>query len=474
MRCHQARKRINEAFLTMDDISKDVSLLEHLRVCSACAEQAQASHLLNRDFNTASTDDTVESVPLLFLKARVEAQANLNKQKEYSLMERFTQQVRRKSRLSISLTVVVAALLVFSLVPFSINQNVGYEVAFAGVNKDLALDTDKLNEILIRLGIDADATNIIVSDCEVTCNLVITDLKSSDEAQLVRAVFEGSENIELTEDIKIIIAKVKGSALDHVKNTFFFSDDLHTISEYDAHNIVIDKLGADFNFDDFVWVSKDGDFETIVEFEGGDFMFSDSTCIQSVFISDDGNVTTDLIADVNHIMKKMFISEGSADCDTDALMNLELLNGEDLNEETIQKLKDMGFEVTVLGDDNQKVISLTKTNKLHEAVEDDKAAAKTEAELPDGYTLSQNYPNPFNPTTTISYTIPKSEHVVLEIININGQRVKTLVDGVMASGEHSVEWDATDLNGKKVASGIYLYRFNAGDVNQVKKATLLK
>jgi hypothetical protein len=94
--------------------------------------------------------------------------------------------------------------------------------------------------------------------------------------------------------------------------------------------------------------------------------------------------------------------------------------------------------------------------------------------LPDGFSLAQNYPNPFNPTTQIEYTIPTSEHVTLEIYNINGQLVKTLVDEVVSSGTHTVEWDATSDSGNQVATGIYFYRLTAGDITQTKKMSFLK
>ena len=82
--------------------------------------------------------------------------------------------------------------------------------------------------------------------------------------------------------------------------------------------------------------------------------------------------------------------------------------------------------------------------------------------------------NPFNPATTIIYSLPQAEHVVLEIYNSNGQKVRTLVDEVVSSGEHSVIWDATSDNNEKVATGIYLYKMTAGDFVDSKKMSLVK
>jgi hypothetical protein len=91
------------------------------------------------------------------------------------------------------------------------------------------------------------------------------------------------------------------------------------------------------------------------------------------------------------------------------------------------------------------------------------------SELPDSYALDQNYPNPFNPVTAINFSIPAASHVKLEIYNIMGQKVATLVDRQMEAGRHTIQWD-----GSSAASGVYLYRLEAGYFVDTKKMTLLK
>lgn len=99
--------------------------------------------------------------------------------------------------------------------------------------------------------------------------------------------------------------------------------------------------------------------------------------------------------------------------------------------------------------------------------------------LPDKFILYQNRPNPFNPVTTIDFYIDGQsasgyEFVKLEIFNILGQAVKTLIDEPLPPGLHSVVWDGTDDKNARVATGVYLYRLKLDDASQTKKMVLLK
>lgn len=85
------------------------------------------------------------------------------------------------------------------------------------------------------------------------------------------------------------------------------------------------------------------------------------------------------------------------------------------------------------------------------------------------YALSQNYPNPFNPLTTIQFNLPKASQVKLEIFNILGQKVETLTDQYYEAGYHELTWDAYNM-----ATGVYLYRIEAGDFINEKKMVLMK
>ena len=83
--------------------------------------------------------------------------------------------------------------------------------------------------------------------------------------------------------------------------------------------------------------------------------------------------------------------------------------------------------------------------------------------------LEQNFPNPFNPRTTIAFTLAGEGHVVLEVFDVGGKRVASLVDGVKGAGRHAIDFDGASLS-----SGIYFYRLNAGGIVQQRKMILLK
>lgn len=92
----------------------------------------------------------------------------------------------------------------------------------------------------------------------------------------------------------------------------------------------------------------------------------------------------------------------------------------------------------------------------------------------DAMKLHSNYPNPFNPNTTIKFELAKTENVSLDIFNVKGQKVKTLVNGVRNQGQHSITWDGKDNNGKSATSGMYFYKLTNGKETMTKKMVLIK
>ncbi|MEA2062492.1 MAG: FlgD immunoglobulin-like domain containing protein, partial [Gemmatimonadota bacterium] len=103
------------------------------------------------------------------------------------------------------------------------------------------------------------------------------------------------------------------------------------------------------------------------------------------------------------------------------------------------------------------------------------------AGLPRAFALGQNHPNPFNPSTTIEYYIPSlssipegGEKIRLEVFDLRGGLVATLVDAVQGPGRYSVNWDGRDGRGRAVPSGVYFYRLRAGSFSRVRKMVMVK
>jgi len=97
------------------------------------------------------------------------------------------------------------------------------------------------------------------------------------------------------------------------------------------------------------------------------------------------------------------------------------------------------------------------------------AVATSPAESPTSFTLSQNYPNPFNPSTTLAFTLHQEQHITLQVYSITGQRIATLLDGVMPRGEHRVAFHARGL-----ASGMYVARLTSGAMSRAVSMLLVR
>lgn len=467
MRCREALKRLNQLSLT--STVSDPDLVEHLRTCRDCAQKAQASQLLAQDFQLTSAEADDNITPLSYLKTRLESQ--IRKQKEPNFMAKIISNMPAHKRLGVSLTAVFIILLALSVIPFSFDKTIGYEVAFAGVNKDLAMDQEKINSFLIQLGING--AEVEVSDCTETCKLIITALKSPADAQIIKAALLKSSNVEIFHDI----SEIK----EHEKNTFFGNvirvfQEQHEIklrndmlSDDEAVQIVVEKLGEDVVIDTLVFFAK-GSNQVSGTFHGQPFTLPDSAEYNMLIYKSKSSI------DTSHMMTE-FIFNGNDSIGMFNGQKIQLKNGQ-LDQATVDKIKSMGYSVEVVDEDGQKLVKISGQNEnsdftAEHIIEDDESAAKI-GDLPDQFELNQNYPNPFNPTTNISFTLPTSEHVSLYIYNVYGQLVKTLLEQPMSAGSHTIEWNATDQNGNRVASGIYLYRLVAGKYNATKKMSLIK
>ncbi len=144
---------------------------------------------------------------------------------------------------------------------------------------------------------------------------------------------------------------------------------------------------------------------------------------------------------------------------------------------SFEKLLDFDSEITGLyKKPNSDILYVLTRTDLYEvengqltSIKQIPVSSETEPEIPERITLHQNYPNPFNPSTTIRFDLKESAFTKLTVYDLLGRKVKELVNEVLPAGTNTVQFNATDL-----ASGVYLYRLEAGSFIQTKRLTLIK
>jgi hypothetical protein len=119
-------------------------------------------------------------------------------------------------------------------------------------------------------------------------------------------------------------------------------------------------------------------------------------------------------------------------------------------------------------DGNDEILSLQNSHlRIYDLIV--QTAINDQPPSPDKFFLSQNYPNPLNAQTTISYSLPTVSEVKIDIFDILGRKIETLVSGNQPAGKHSIIWNA-----EKASSGMYFYRIEAGSYSDTKRCLLLK
>lgn len=486
MRCREALNRLNR--LDRPGDQPDRELLDHLKSCPDCARQAEAARELRQVLAEMSASDEVDRITWPEQIRQVEAaaaRAQRNQPKEIPIMSAMKRQLKLRPRLSIGLAAAVAVLLAGALIPFKFDRTVGFEVAVAGVNRNLALNQEKLNEMLRRLGLEN--ARVEVKGCEITCNLIVSDLSSVEDAGLLRLAFEEVGGNEVVVETRPLDEGVSEPALFHFYHRISIRTNPEIINEGEMHHAVIDLLGTDFEGPrSLFFTNEEGQAVQIDVADGKVQGLSWISADEPLSVGEQKKVMSIDGVNVDHIQLDedmlFFTSEDGFTTRAALIHRADIVNGR-LTDEARAALEVQGYVVDETNDGKGKLtIRLTgdimgEGHEMTMTVDLDETGSplsKEGGELPEGFSLSQNYPNPFNPDTRLDYTVPRSEHVTIEVFNINGQRVRTLVDETVPAGQHSVVWDATSDSGERVASGVYLYRIVAGEVTASKKMTLVK
>jgi len=124
---------------------------------------------------------------------------------------------------------------------------------------------------------------------------------------------------------------------------------------------------------------------------------------------------------------------------------------------------------------NVQVLKNVTINQYHKIVETTGTSVKaSNIKRPELMMLSQNYPNPFNPETRIEFQLPVNAHILLEIYNLSGQKVVTLIDGSQSAGSHSVVWNGRDNQNQILPSGMYLYQLSTDRITMMNKMLFIR
>ena len=223
------------------------------------------------------------------------------------------------------------------------------------------------------------------------------------------------------------------------------------IVNYTLENVILDDNNAQM-FGSFSWTYDVGDFENGV----GQFDFLDIPF--TLHDHTDLNATFDIGSSIEITLEGSVHDDG-VDITLFLLQPLSPTTGSEIN------LAQSRFEIG--GNGFHTGIFLSGS-----IVPSDVVAVEDLSALPTS-TLTA-YPNPFNPATKISYAIPGDDFVSLMIYSVDGRMVQTLVNEQQPMGRYEVIWNGEDENGRRVASGTYLYRLNAGQFSELKKMTLVK
>jgi len=145
-----------------------------------------------------------------------------------------------------------------------------------------------------------------------------------------------------------------------------------------------------------------------------------------------------------------------------------------------QPLNEQALKINIFFEKIKFVTPSVSNFEFVDVVVDEKSATvamvdnQLSKQIPVEWHLGQNYPNPFNAETSISYQVPMHSHVTIEIFNLVGQRLCTIVNEDKIPGTYKVIWNGKDDQGRSVGSGIYIYRMKAGEFNSFKKMVLVQ
>ena len=213
MRCREAGLIMDRLAAEKLPLESDPKLKEHLDNCSECAERARLAGYLSAGLKMAKADDDSHIIPAEIMRQRLEATVQHGAARQTSRAKTPVFPLVRRLVLG-AVPAVVTLILVLSVIPVSHNHITGWQVALEGVSLDMAEDDHVICEMLFDMGLMEAAVDII--GCDSTCNLLIFDLKTRTEAQMVASVFHAIDSVNVSTDVVPVRSSTKRSLWQRV------------------------------------------------------------------------------------------------------------------------------------------------------------------------------------------------------------------------------------------------------------------
>ncbi len=222
MRCSEARRRLTGSRRDDPSALEDRELKAHLASCPSCAREAESARIMKAVLEASTADDTSAMMSQAEQQRLVETRAAGHDR----LTDRFGSWLTglrylwwRRPAYRASLGLVAAVLAVVTFVPFSYNKTLGYDVAFAGVCQEVALDDEQICDMLHSLGLAEAAVDL--EGCDSVCNLNIICLKSEEEVRLVVSALQNMCKTEITSSVVPMVDRASGSLLRRANEKVF-------------------------------------------------------------------------------------------------------------------------------------------------------------------------------------------------------------------------------------------------------------
>jgi len=213
MRCREAKRLLNEGELTSRELAG------HIQSCPECAREAKAAGIILDSFHSLRRQSQAAATPLSDIRSRLESHPAASTQKEYSRMAEITHKMAARKKLGFGLGLAVAALLFFTLVPFSYDRVVGYDVEISGIAPGQTINIDPIVKALSGLGYDQASISANYTSSETSVQ--ITNLPSQVAAQEASLVFSTLTGINGRVEYAPKVEAVSGSLYAQVKENFF-------------------------------------------------------------------------------------------------------------------------------------------------------------------------------------------------------------------------------------------------------------